>query len=300
MMKALPSPEDLQCFAEVARLSSFSGAAHSLALSPGAVSQRIRNLEDQLGVELFRRTTRTCALTRAGHAFRTHALRTLEAAEEAVRASRGEVEPPPLELVLGTRHELGMSWIVPMLPSLGKELPSLTFHLYFGSGADLLHRVRSLVVDCAVTSSRLSDPKLDARVLHEERYVFVGAPRLLSERPLSRPADCRAHTLLDTTEELPLYRYLRDAPGGVGDLGFGAVRRMGAIAAIRALVLAAEGVAVLPEYYVKQDIQRRRLRRLFPKAPVLSDQFRLVFRADDTRVSYFEAVASHMRARPLR
>jgi DNA-binding transcriptional LysR family regulator len=136
-MQTLPSAEDLRCFCEVARLASFKGAARALALTPGAVSQRIRNLEALLGVALFARTTRSVALTLQGHAFLAHAPVALAALERALRAGRGESEALPLELHLGTRHELGMSWVVPMLPGLKRALPAITFHLYFGSGPDL-------------------------------------------------------------------------------------------------------------------------------------------------------------------
>ncbi len=299
-MQPLPSPDDFQCFIEVARLSSFREAARALAVTPGAVSQRVRRLEELIGVELFTRTTRSVVLTQAGHALLPRAHAALRATEEAVSASRGPEDQPPVELQLGTRHELGMSWIVPMLTSFTKEMPWLTLHLYFGSGADLLLRVRSLQIDCAVTSTRLTDPKLDSRILHDEHYVFVAAPSLLERVRLRNKDDCRRHTLLDTTEALPLFRYLRDAPGGIGDVEFAATRRLGTISAIRAVVRQGDGVAALPAYYVSDDLERGRLRRVLPKAPISSDQFRLVFRADDPRASHFELMAAHMRQRPLK
>jgi DNA-binding transcriptional LysR family regulator len=298
-MLALPSPDDLQCFVEIARLSSFSGAARALALTPSAVSQRIKNLEAMIGRPLFERTTRSVALTPSGRALLPRAHATLDAAKDAVRAGRGETGHPPLDLVVGTRYELGLSWVVPMLSELNESLPWLTVHLYFGSGSDLLIRVRSLEIDVAISSTRLTDPKLDSRILHDEAYVFVASPSLLSKTPLRRVADTRRHVLLDTTEALPLFRYLRDAPGGVGDLRFLATRRLGTIAAISALVIASEGVAVLPEYYVRDDLRARRLRRVLPKAPIASDRFRLVFRSDDGRVPYYEMLAKEMCKRPL-
>ena len=76
-------------------------------------------------------------------------------------AARGEEGPAPMELALGTRHELGLSWIVPMLGLLEREHPHLTLDLYFSSGPDLELRVRSGEIDCAVTSRRTTDPTLD-------------------------------------------------------------------------------------------------------------------------------------------
>jgi DNA-binding transcriptional LysR family regulator len=188
---------------------------------------------------------------------------------------------------------------VPQLEQLELHFPSLDPHLYSGSGRDLLVRVRALEIDCAVTSSRFSDPRLDAIPLHREDYVFVGSAVLLGKKPLTRDADAAAHTLLDESGDLPLYRYFRDASGGPDRLAFRRVVRLGGIAAIRQRVLAGAGVAVLPQYLVAPYLARRTMRRIFPKAPLLHDYFRLVFRADDARRVMFEKLAETMSRVPL-
>ena len=299
MTEALPSLEALRCFAEAARLLNFRAAARSVGLTPAALGQRIRQLEDMLEVKLFHRTTRTVTLTEEGLALLPYAHRTLEAAADCVRAGRGEVGPPPMELTLGTRHELGLSWVVPILPRLRRAQPGLTLHVYFGSGPDLVHRVRSLQIDCAVTSAVLTDPKLDGLKLHEERYVFVGAPRLLKQTPLDGPGDAARHTLVDVTADLALYRYFRDG-SGAPEMQFGHVLRMGTIAAIRHLVLRGEGVAVLPEYFVQPDLDQNRLERVLPEVQPAADYFRLVFRSDDPRRSVYERMVHAMLQEPLR
>jgi DNA-binding transcriptional LysR family regulator len=297
---ALPSLDSLRCFVEAARLLNFRLAARSVALTPAALGNRIKQLEEQLGAPLFHRTTRRVVLTQAGLALVPHAQRTLLDAELCGRAARGEAGPAPVELTLGTRHELGLSWIVPMLSRLRLGQPGLTLHLYFGSSADLLARVRSVEIDCAVGSMRVTDPKLDSVRLHQERYVFVGQPRLLARNPLRSPADAARHTIVDINAELSLFGYWRDAPGGGDRLRFGQVLRIGTIAAIRELVLAGEGVAVLPAYLVGPELKQRRLVTLFPQVRLLSDYFRLIFRAADPRRSLYEALARTMLTVPLR
>jgi LysR family glycine cleavage system transcriptional activator len=295
----LPSTESLRCFVEAARLLNFRKAARKVALTPAAFGARIRQLEDQLGAPLFQRTTRVVTLTERGLALLPHARRCLESAEDCVRAARGEKGPPTTEIVLGTRHELGMSWILPQLAALAEKLPHLELHLYFGSGPDLLIRVRTAEVDCAITSTRLSDTKLDAISLHKESYVFVAAPKLLARRPLARPEHAKHHVLLDASTELPLFSYFRDAQKGK-TWEFSRVVRLGAIGAIRERVLDGAGVAVLPEYLIEEDLAKKRLARLFPSVVPLADYFRLVFRVDDPRRSLFEALAKHLAESPLR
>ena len=300
MSVPLPSLESLRCFAAAARLLNFRAAARSVALTPAALGQRIQKLEDDVGQPLFRRTTRSVMLTEAGLALLPVAEECLSKARDCVRAARGETGPPPMEVTLGTRQELGMSWIVPQLDELGRLFPSLDVHLYFGSGPDLLLRVRTMEIDCAVTSSRYTDPKLDALRLHREDYAFVGARQLLEEQPLSKDEHAGKHTLFDASAELPLFRYFRDAAGGGDRLTFRRIVRLGSIEAIRARVLSGAGVAVLPLYQVGPDLAKKTLRKVFPKVTPLHDWFRLVFRADDARRPVYERLAEAMRAAPLR
>jgi len=205
-----------------------------------------------------------------------------------------------MDVTIGTRHELGVSWILPQLDALTKAQPWLRLHLYFGSGAELLLRVRSMEIECAVTSSRLTDPKLDSLRLHREDYVFVGASALLDKKPLDRTKHAEEHTLLDTDVTLSLFRYFRDAPGGGDHLRFGNVMRLGTIEAIRLRVLAQAGIAVLPEYLVRKDIASGRLAKILPSVSLISDWFRLIFRTDDPRRSIYEQLAAQMSDVPLR
>lgn len=296
----LPSIDSLRCFVAAARLLNFRAAARSVALTPAALGQRIQKLEDELGARLFLRTTRSVALTEAGLALLPAAEHCLSAAEECARAARGETGPPPMEITVGTRQELGMSWLVPQLTLLSSTFPSLDVHLYFGSGPDLLLRVRTLEIDCAVTSSRFTDPKLESIRLHREDYAFVGAAALLRDRPLTKDAHAAQHTLLDASADLPLFRYFRDAPGGGDRLHFGKIVRLGSIEAIRQRALEGAGVAVLPEYQIAGDLARRAFRRVFPKVAPLHDYFRLVFRADDVKRPIYEKIAAQLAGFPLR
>lgn len=296
---ALPSLDNLRCFLAAARLLNFRSAARTVALTPAAFGQRVRQLEDQIGRPLFARTTRAMALTEAGLALLPVAERCVADAAECLRAARGEVGLPPMEITLGTRQELGLSWVVPQLDALASTFPALTMHLYFGSGPDLVLRVRTMEIDCAVTSSRFTDPKLDSVRLHREDYAFVGATRLLARTPLRRAEDAARHTLLDASPDLPLFHYWRAAPEGGDRLRFGRIGYLGSIEAIHHRVLERAGVAVLPLYLVRRDLERGVVKRIFPSVTAVHDFFRLVHRADDGRRSVYAALAAAMLRVPL-
>ena len=295
----MPDLDSLRCFVEGARYLNFRAASRAVGLSPAALGQRIRALEMQLDVTLFNRTTRKVELTEAGMAMLQPAQRALEAAQHCAAAARGQLGPAPQDLLVGTRHELGLSWLLPMFPVLEDKLPQVTFHLYFGSGSDLEARVRTQEIDCAITSRRISDPGLEGIRIHEETYVLVAAPALLAARPLRDPGDAAGHVVVDVNRDMPLMHYYRDAPASV-PLAFESLRTMGTISAIREVVVAGQGVAVLPEYLIRGDLELGRLRPVLVQTDLLSDHFRLLHRRDDSRTVLLRDVAAIMATQPLK
>ena len=291
--------ESLRCFVHAAAQLSFRVAAKACALSPAAFGDRIRRLEDELGAPLFERTTRKVTLTPAGERLLPQAKRCLDEAERC-RAAVSSEEQAPYELWLGTRFELGLSWVVPALGRLEERHPERRLHLYFGDTSDLLPRVLRGELSCMITSARLTTPGLSFARLHEEQYVVVAAPGLIRRKPFATPADAAAHALLDLQTDLPLFRYFLDARSAREVWQFGAVQHLGAIAAVRARALTGAGIAVLPLYFVREDLARKRLVRLMSKTKLPSDWFRLVWRSGHAREAELRQIANELCELPLR
>ena len=295
----LPDLESLRCFVRAATSPSFRAAAKSVALSPAAFGDRIRRLEEGLGARLFQRTTRRVGLTAEGARLLPQARRCLAEAERC-HAVVGSEAGPPFDIVIGTRFELGMSWLVPSLGKLERARPLRHLHVCFGDTPDIVPRILRDEVDCMVTSARLVASGLGVARLHEEEYVFVGAQSLLAKRPLARPEDAARHVLVDVSGDLPLFRYFLDARSARELWSFERVQHLGGIGAIRARVLEGAGVAVLPRYFVARDLAARRLRQLFPSTKLPSDWFRLIFRAGQPRERELRELAAELSKIPLR
>jgi DNA-binding transcriptional LysR family regulator len=284
---------------QAAALLSFRVAAKACALSPAAFGERIRRLEAELGSPLFERTTRKVTLTAAGERLLPQARRCLDEAERC-RVAVSSDERAPYELWLGTRFELGVSWLTPALGQLEKQRPERRLHLYFGDTPDLLPRVLRGELSGMITSARLTTPGLSFARLHEEQYVLVAAAGLVKGKPFAVPSDASRHTLLDLHTDLPLFRYFLDARSAREVWQFGAVQHLGAIAAVRARVLEGAGVAVLPFYFVRPDLERKRLVRLMSKSKLPSDWFRLVWRSGHAREAELRQIAAELCELPLR
>jgi DNA-binding transcriptional LysR family regulator len=195
----------LQAFLAVARSRSFSGAARELGISRSAVSQGVRQLEEELQVVLVARTTRSVSLTDTGR-------RLAEAAGPAIaqtRAALDEVAARPGEVVGRVRLTVPRAAfhlvIEPVLPKFRERHPRIEVELVFedrrmdvvGGGYDAGIRL-SEYIERDMISVRLTDPF---------RFIVVGAPSYLDEHGApQRPEDLLRHECLtfrsDTTGAL--------------------------------------------------------------------------------------------------
>lgn len=293
--RPLPSIESLRCFFAAALHLNFRRAAAEVGLTPTAFSERIRGLEEELGCALFVRTTRHVELTAQGEALlpaAEHVLGGMEACVDAVKGNTGFVT----RLQIGTRFELGVSWLLPAFVELERQKPQLELDSYFGSGDDIVDRLERGLVDGIVTSAPVARDHWQAEVLHPETYEFVASAALLRREPFRSVADAPAHTLLDVDQSLPLARYLLSAEPG---LEFRQVRACGAGAAMVQRVIAGSGVAVLPTYMIRDELKAERLVRLLPKVRLLSDSFRLIHRKGHRFSPALRELATFLRGRPL-
>ncbi len=266
-----------------------------MALTPAAFGQRIRQLEEQLNVDLFLRTTRHVELTDAGR-------RLIPVAEITIRDSRAciaaviEDSEPPAHVTIGTRYELGMSWVLPNVLELQKKYPTWEVDFYFGSGNDIQSKLQAGQVDGIITSAPIAQSAWTSEFLHTENYVFVAAPDLLESIPFERFADTKNHVLLDIDNTLPLTRYLTSK---IGSVSFKRVRSCGAGAAIIKMLLNNEGVAVVPEYMVIGELESGELVRLCEDENLQTDSFRLIFRQTSMLEPVLKKMGEFLRTRPL-
>jgi LysR family glycine cleavage system transcriptional activator len=285
--------ESLRCFVAVADALHFRAAAERVALSPAALSDRVRRLEEEIGAPLFERTTRKVHLTDAGRRLLPHARGLLDDATRCTAVARGDLRPLPFALTIGTRYELGLSWLCPALAELEAARPERTLHLYMGDTIALLDRLERGVIDAAVLSARITRPNVESVPLHEEGYTFVAAAPVAAEA-------FGDHMLIDATPDLPLFRYLLDALPEGAPWRFRGHRYVGGIAAIRQQVLLGRGLAVLPGYFIADDLAAGRLVALLPHLELKRDWFRLLWRGGHPREAELVALAEVLRAMPLR
>ena len=281
MQKSLPNLVTLQCFLALGRHLNFRAAARSIALSPAAFSDRIKRLEEEVGAPLFERSTRHVKLTALGVSLQPQARALVEQGWRWVDViSEGELAAP-YSLRVGTRFELGMSWLVPALTTLKAKRPERSISIKWGADDELLRLLLEGEVDAMISSVRLNHRALRVAPLHREDYLFVCSPELDLIDPT--PADAPALTLIDIEAHCPLFRYFLDALPSGEPWHFRGLELMGTIGAVRARVLEGVGVAVLPLYFVDRDLAAGRLRKLRPEITLHHDFFRLIWHEEQVQ-----------------
>jgi DNA-binding transcriptional LysR family regulator len=185
---------DVRTFLAVASAGSLSAAARQLNVVPMQVSRRIAALEEDLGVRLFHRTTRSLTLTAEGEAFVSFAT----AMADAESGARAELSPSQGKasgvLRVTAPSGFGQSVVLPMLASLLEANPELRIDL------DLSDRQVDIVgqgLDVALRIAPLEDSELVAKKMVSNPRLICAAPAYLKKhgRP-STVADLDDHACI--------------------------------------------------------------------------------------------------------
>lgn len=189
-MQDLPPLDALRVFETAARLGHFQQAADALALTPSAVSHRIRSLEDFLQVKLFRRAGRGVELTPDGKAYAESVRAALEDIRVATRRLAKEQGP----LTMSLAPAIAMRWLLPRLAEFQNAHPDI--ELRFSSTNQVIDFDRE-DVDLAIRFGMGEWSGLRAERLLPVDSMPVCSPDLLdADHPLETPDDLRHHRLL--------------------------------------------------------------------------------------------------------
>lgn len=178
-------------FARAASYGSFTAAARSLSVSPSAVSKTIQRLEQQLGLSLFTRTTRSLVLTPEGRDLHERALQLLRAAEDVVQSAAAARAEPAGTLKVAAPLPIGTRLLAPALPEFRRRHPKLKIDLRLND------RFVNLVeegIDVAIRVGQLADSTLISRGFAPNRVGAYASPAYLAARGMPRkPEDLRDH-----------------------------------------------------------------------------------------------------------
>jgi LysR family glycine cleavage system transcriptional activator len=275
-LRKLPPLNALRSFEVAARCSSFTKAAAELLVTPAAVGQQVRQLEDFMGVRLFRRESRVLVLTPAGEA----CLPGIREGFAQLAAAVGQAKPQTKvgRLTVSVAPSFAAKWLLPRLSDFEARHPDIDVHV---DASMPLVDLNEGNVDVAIRYGSGQYPGLRVERLLGEEIIPVCSPALRDgDRPLARPEDLVEHALLhddspDNDPSCPTWpMWLRAA----GVQGVDAIR--GPHFSQSSLVLEAavlgRGVALAKATIAAADLAAGKVVRLFEMSVPLAFAYYLV------------------------
>jgi DNA-binding transcriptional LysR family regulator len=187
----------MKVFVKVAETGSFAEASRQLHMSPPAVTRMISTLEDQIGVRLLMRTTRSVKMTEAGDRYFQDCRRILADVAHAEASAAGSHINPTGTLIVTASAMFGPMHVMPILLEYLERYPTVTARSLF------VDRVVNIVedgIDVAIRIGRLPMSGLSAVRVGCVRRVICGAPSYFEKHGVPQvPADLTHHWIIAPT-----------------------------------------------------------------------------------------------------
>lgn len=187
----------MKIFVRVAETGGFAEAARRLHMSPPAVTRAISALEEQIGVRLLSRTTRSVKLTEAGSGYLDDCRRILNDMADADAAAAGTHGNPTGTLMVTGSALFGQMYVLPILLDYLDRFPAVTGRSLF---VDRIVNIVEEGIDVAVRIGHMPDSGLNATRVGWVRRVICGAPAYFEAHDIPRtPADLIRHRIIGPT-----------------------------------------------------------------------------------------------------
>jgi DNA-binding transcriptional LysR family regulator len=180
----MPSIKELEAFFAVVEGGSFEAAARRLNATAPAISKRISELETDLGVRLFERSTRRCQITLRGRALLPFADRILADIAE-IRRTVGEQASLAGHVRLGVSETIAFALLSEILRKASNELPRLTIDVEVGASVDLIRRVVTREMDIACVVGPALEETLISEPFWEVPLSWIARGPKWTEEPLT-------------------------------------------------------------------------------------------------------------------
>ena len=235
----------LEYFLEAARQRNFTRAAARLHLAQAALSEQIRNLESELGTQLFHRGRRETVLTAAGETLRQHAEALIERAASARQAVQDVVGLRGGRLTIGAIPSVSACVLPAAIAAFRKKHPLVELALFEGTSEAVAQWVESGRVEFGIVQLPTTSGSFDEHLLLTEPFVALV--------PKAHPAAKQRNLSLAKLSDEPFVFY----KGRARDTALTACRAAGfepriacessELETIRSLVAAGLGIAILPQ-----------------------------------------------------
>lgn len=250
----------IETFLWVATLGSFRGAAQKLNTTQPAISQRIAQLEEEMGVKLLQRDRRAASLTPSGRQLMVYAEKLIGLRAEMLAAVRDRSAMRGV-LRLGVSETIVHTWLPKLVASVNSAHPNLSLEIEVDITPNLRARLLAQEIDLAFLLGPLSFSTIRNRVLCDYPIAFVASPTLglgsgtLTVHELAR---FPIITFPRKTQPYEIIRSLFNRPGVPNTR----LHASASLATVIHMAMEGLGIAVIPTAIVEHELKEGRLQLL--------------------------------------
>lgn len=255
--------KQLEIFAKIVELKSFSRAAEAIFLTQPTVSGHIQSLEEELGQRLLDRLGREVVPTKAGKVLYGYARKMVSLRDEAGQALDQLMGRMKGEIVIGGSTIPG-EYLLPFIIGRFREKYSeIIVILKIGDTADILNRVLTGECEVGIVGSRVKDNRLEYREYINDELVIIAS----SSHQLAREKKITALELSSipfvmrergSGSRMTIEKRLSDM--GVDTSRINIVAEMGSTEAVKQAVKAGIGVSIVSSIAVTEDLRHNSLK----------------------------------------
>ncbi len=253
----------LQTFVTVVSEGSMTAAADKLFLTQPAVSQQMKNLEDEMGVELIVRGSKQIKTTAQGEILYEHAKKILSLVQQAEVAIKSVGAQLRGQLRIGTLNSIGLHLMSPIVSRLLKFNPDFKIKVEYARGEELIQQYEKGQLDVVVlpdTQKNYQKTLTDSisHVLMKEHMWLVGSGKDEFYPPQVSIQEVKKIPYVHFVNEFPdfdkqLSSHLKDIPAVFESSNVGTLKRV---------IESGLGIGYLPAHSVKKQIRGGRLNKI--------------------------------------
>ena len=249
---------DMALFVEVIKANSFRGAAEAVGMPNSTVSRRIAELERRIGLRLLNRTTRRIELTEGGRLYYERCRRIVDEARLAHEELSELLDNPSGLIRLSIPSDFGVVYLAPMLAEFAERYPLIQFDL------DLTPKRLDLIrdpVDLVIRIGALPDSQLIARPLGTLQRSLFASPSYLTRHGMPASPDALLQHQCLRMLDMPWVLQNGEQQVSLAVQGRYLLNNVGML---RRLALLGQGIAMLVDEMISEDLASGNLQRVLP------------------------------------
>ncbi len=260
----------LTTFVTVIAEGSMTAAADKLYLTQPAVSQQIRNLEEDLGVELLVRGVRQIKATPQGEVLYEYAKKIINLTQQAEIAIKSIGNQMRGQLKIGTLNSLGLHLMSPIVGRLMRHNPDLSLKIDYSSGEELIKGFKKSQYDILILPDVKEEFNVDLesceqKFLVKEEMWLVGSSKEEKMPQQITMKDIGSFAVVHFSEEFPGFNKIVSDKIHSAGIRIQPIFESANVGTLKRVIEAGLGWGFLPAHSIKKQVRSGRLNRVYVK-----------------------------------